>query len=74
MKKKQIFDEINEERKRQDEQWGGPSHDRAHSMYDWTTYIEKQLTRVKVPQSEFRERMIKIAALAVAAIEASDEE
>ena len=62
-----VYDEIKTERKVQDEQWGGPKHDDMHSPNDWIVYIVKQLG--KASSSVFRYQMIKIAALAVAAVE-----
>lgn len=79
-----IFEEIKQERARQDEQWGGAEHDDGHDLHDWSTYILHQLghrTRAHstpkellahVGKAEARERLIKIAALAVAAIESID--
>lgn len=68
---KSIFDLVMEERKRQDDQWGGIEHDQHHHMYDWTTYIEKQLNCLRngTSQEEYKERLVKIAALSVAALE-----
>lgn len=64
------------ERKRQDMQWGGPAHDDTHSAWDWADYIRKQADLaeqpVAQPPGQFRERMVKIAALAFAAIESHD--
>lgn len=64
------------ERKRQDEQWGGPSHDDCHHRNDWITFIRKQLnladgdaSGASVPDADFWERMVKVAALAMAAAE-----
>jgi len=66
-----IFESIEAERVKQDKQWGGLSHDVDHDIDDWTRYIEKQLGNIKKSKSskEHRERLVKIAALAVAALE-----
>jgi len=76
-----IYDEIAQERKRQDEMWGGPAHDDLHDYYDWQKFREKyegeivnagvQATMEKIRLSR-REALIKIAALAVAQIESID--
>ncbi len=65
-----IIDEIKAERQRQDQQWGGPQHDDLHSSADWATYIVHQLGRISAVG--LYEPMIKIAALAVAAVESHD--
>lgn len=61
--------DVIEERRRQDAQWGGPEHDDDHAAGDWFGFIEKQMMKTTAPR---RERFVKIAALAVAAIEALD--
>lgn len=68
------FHLIREERVRQDEQWGGPKHDDQHCAADWSDYITHQLTKLDkyVGLEDGRERFVKIAALAVAALEAAD--
>lgn len=66
------YDEIKRERVRQDAQWGGPAHDDTHDQTDWESYIEKQTMLADHNPSSHRERMIKVAALAVAAIESYD--
>ena len=55
------------ERAKQDEKWGGETHDDSHSQRDWRQYIRYQL-RADGP---FEERMVKVAALAMAAWESS---
>lgn len=72
-----IFQEIREERFRQVEQWGGAEFDDEQSALDFFAYIHKQ--RFKGSESatrgniaDTRERFIKIAALAVAAVESID--
>ena len=62
-----LIREITDERRRQDAQWGGPSHDDTHIWLDWRDFIQIQLN--KALSSTARERCIKIAALAIAAIE-----
>jgi hypothetical protein len=69
----EIFAEIADERARQDRQWGGAAHDDEHSDADWYSYIRYQGEYVhdQIIPTAFEERMIKIAALAVAAVESS---
>lgn len=68
-----VYDVI-EERQRQDKQWGGPEHDDAHDIWNWCVYIEKQVKRIEEDgyNGKERERFVKIAALAIAAIESID--
>jgi len=70
-----IIIEIVKERSDQDEQWGGPTHDDTHSREDWCCFIENQLMQIRNSNEDisiFRARMVKVAALAVAAIERTD--
>lgn len=66
-----IFEEIEVERGRQDARWGGPEHDSGHSWKDWVQLITHHANRT-MPTAQFRRQMIKVAALAVAGIEAFD--
>ena len=67
-----VFDEIVRERMAQDAEWGGPSHDDTHSNVDWCTYINKHNARAANGLHDYRYQMIRIAALAIAAIQAFD--
>ena len=72
-----IYDEIETERLRQDAQWGGPAHDDGHPPNVWRHLLfnfSKQLLRPRSfkPAPDYRQRLIKIAALAVAAAEVWD--
>lgn len=69
-----LFGEISRERARQDEEWGGPEHDDGHEPLDWARFIRKQCRIIENPPEGgivggYESRMIKIAALALAAIE-----
>lgn len=71
--RKVVYSNIETERVQQDQQWGGPEHDDQHQLEDWCMFIEYQLERCNgVGGPEYRERMVKVAALAVAAIESWD--
>jgi hypothetical protein len=76
MKREEIFDLIREERARQDLIWGGIMFDEKNTPNDWVTYITHYAARaaMKCPidYENFRKDMIKVAALAVAAIETMD--
>lgn len=66
------------ERATQDKQWGGAEHDNVHSFHDWAEYIEHQLVKgreeagTEGAQESFYDRMVKVAALALAALEANE--
>jgi hypothetical protein len=67
-----IFKEIDAERIAQDQRWGGPEHDDKHGSYDWIAFITRNVgLAVTRPWDarEFRRRMVRVAALAVAAVE-----
>jgi hypothetical protein len=63
-----VFEAIKRERVEQDRQWGGPEHDDEHDEQDWSDFIVHQACAIDFG----RERLVKIAALAVAAIESID--
>lgn len=66
---------ILEEREAQDKQWGGPTHDDEHFPADWFHFINRQLGKLALPVKDvtsFRRGLVKIGALAVAAIERCD--
>ncbi len=65
-----VFDEIVRERMAQDEKWGGSDHDIEHSQWDWRHFIRTHGERAV--DLDFRKQMIRVAALAVAAIQAHD--
>jgi hypothetical protein len=69
-----IEEEIANERLMQDMEWGGPDHDDKHDWYDWRQFLYKQLTSLSMEYEEVRRRrrFIKIAALAIAAVESMD--
>lgn len=69
-----IYEEIKAERKRQDVKWGGPSHDDRHTLSEWQSFIKKHATRIAHPltDSDARKHLVRVAALAVAAVESFD--
>ncbi len=72
--RRQALDCVSAERDRQDVQWGGPVHDDEHHPSEWLDYIARQLTMASHAASydDYRDRLVKIAALAVAAFESSE--
>ena len=66
-----VADEIKAERIKQDDYWGGPKHDDQHIHEEWVDYIITH-ARHSVNGRDFRYQMIRVAALAIAAIESDD--
>jgi hypothetical protein len=72
MSRYDIYGEIEAERERQDEKWGGPEHDDGHTSHDWVAYLARHAGKAVMwpfGPSLFRRQMIRVAALAVAAVE-----
>jgi hypothetical protein len=69
-----IFTEIRDKRAYQDGKWGGPEHDDTVETEDsWIEYINEYASgKGRAEGRAFRERMIHVAALAVAAIQSHD--
>ena len=68
-----VMAEVAAERMQQDQQWGGAAHDDKLESDDWVLKINLQAdAAMGVGGPEFRERMVKIAALGVAAVQAWD--
>lgn len=67
-----ILEEIKAERAAQDAQWGGPEHDDTHDVQDFLGFIEAQIQKYRSDTSSIRDRLVKIAALAVAGCESFD--
>lgn len=65
------FRDVSAERNRQDEQWGGAQHDDQYNTVELVNCINSQLHRL-CNRAERRERLVKTAALAIAAIESID--
>lgn len=69
----EIYREVNLERSYQDDKWGGPDHDDTETEESWQRYItEYANARDRAEGYDFRKRMVKVAALAVAALESHD--
>ena len=68
-----IYDEIRDERQRQDAKHGGAEHDDAHTVNDFVAFISKHAGRcVDAELHEVRDHMIRVAALAVAVVQKVD--
>ena len=82
MSRESILAEVSAERDYQDEKWGGPEvDDRENGPFEWLTYICNYATKwfpggfppySKETQVSYRDGLIKVAALAVAAVEQYD--
>lgn len=66
-----IYDEIKNERIEQDKKWGGASHDDSHTPEEWSSFIRQRLAKSMTAERR-RYQLVRVAALAVAAIEAHD--
>ena len=56
------------ERQAQDAQWGGREHDATHTIEEWQQYLHDHTARL-TSDPDPKQRLIKIAALALAAAE-----
>jgi len=69
-----IFKEIKKERAYQDEKWGVKFDDK-NTLNDWITYINiyaGEAAKMGISKEEQRKYMVKVASLAVAALEVFD--
>ena len=77
---KSIWHEIQAERERQREEWGGDYHDDQHGPMEWVAILTKhagsampgKLAHRVASIQRFRTQMVKVAAIAVAAVESID--
>lgn len=70
-----VYDEIADERARQDELWGGPAHDDEHDRANWCYILDKFVLKARhatADPSKHRHVMMQIAAIAIAACESHD--
>lgn len=75
-----VLADVTAERERQDEKWGGPAHDDAHTPGDFLCFIREHAVRAEQAlrgepvreHDDFREQMVRVAALAVATLEQWD--
>lgn len=74
MHEQEVLEEVRAERARQDAKWGGPEHDDGHEQAIWVRLIDDRLAYPEDANGckEYRQDMIEIAALAVAAVESFD--
>jgi hypothetical protein len=69
-----LIDEIAFERTFHDIQWGGPAHDDKHTAEEWFSYMAHQADNYNSSKSDSARgyHLVKLAALAVAALESYD--
>lgn len=81
MERQDILKEICVEREYQEKRWGNIADDTKNEPNDWAAYIAHHATRWfnggfspydKQTVGQFRKQMVKVATLAVAAIESLD--
>lgn len=76
MSRESILAEVSAERSRQDKLFGGPDHDAQHTPAEWVSLITRHLGlsvddgTISGDPERYRRQMIRVAALAVAALEA----
>lgn len=71
MTREEIFHKITAERQYQDAKWG-VENDKNNTPNDWIAYITKyagNASSLPFSEAHFRMQMIKVAALAIAALE-----
>lgn len=72
-----VLKEVETERARQDAKWGGADHDDGHSITEFIQWIEdyagwaRMMMSMRSPEKA-RNRLIQVAALAVAAVQSLD--
>lgn len=70
-----VLEEVACEREYQDEKWGGEVYDDTHHSHDWFAFIVGYAGKGyswPIDLANFRKCMVKVAALAVAAVEWAD--
>jgi hypothetical protein len=74
-----VLRDVLDERDRQDDEWGGAAHDDTHLPVEWLGFIDKQRRKaffgmmpVNRDPGAYRRALVKVAALAMAAIESLD--
>jgi hypothetical protein len=70
MTTEEVLKEVVDERVYQDQKWGGKEFDKTHTESDWLSWINEYANgQGRAKNYDFRKRMVKTAALAVAALE-----
>lgn len=79
MRREEVYSLLDLERFYQDGKWGGPNHDKEHSVGDWIVFMEVFLDRAKQnlrtgTKLDAIEQIMKVTALGVACMESQLEE
>jgi hypothetical protein len=77
MSLERVLSEVRQERAMQDSLWGGPAHDDLHTPAGWMAVLCRHLGLAAddaggIDPARFRRQMVRVAALAVAAVESRD--
>lgn len=74
MSRESIYREIDQERAAQDRKYGGPAHDDKNDASQWADAIQDHAEQATNAADDhtYRRQMIRVAALAVAALESLD--
>ena len=78
MSTRRILGEVEDERQVQDMRWGGQDHDDGHTAAEWVALVARHLGLSfndgagEIDRVRFRRQMLRVAALAVACVEAID--
>jgi hypothetical protein len=73
LKRHGVLHEVLKEREYRDNMWGGSLYDDTETEVNWSAYItEYANAQGRAMTYDFRKRMVKVAALAVAAVESYD--
>lgn len=72
-----IIAKVLNERIAQDQQWGGPDHDDTHTPTDWVAILSRHvglsaMDAGQIDPAIWRRQMIRVAAVAIAALESFD--
>ena len=73
-----VISDVLAERKRQDEKWGGPTHDDAHTAQEWCCILAEHaghfsgLTLGGANLAQMRAEAVQIAAITLAIVESID--
>lgn len=71
-----VLAEVEGERQYQNTKWGGATHDDHHAPDDWLRFLDEHVGKARsaapVGWPEYRQRLLEVAALAVAAVETLD--
>lgn len=71
-RRQRLYREVDNEREFQDRKYGGPNHDDELGIEDWVRIIVAHAEKPLDAPEQFRRQMVRVAALAIAAVEVHD--